>query len=348
MRFKNPLSPLSALLKGQRRWRKMVKDAFPVFGLGDLPKAAPKAKKRVATSKAATARASLVEVHAFGSNPGRLRMLEFVPALRRDPPTLVVVLHGCLQTAAQFDKGSGWSRMAREKGFVLLYPEQTRQNNQNLCFNWFRPSSVARDRGELMSIRQMVDHCATRHNIPKDRIFLQGLSAGAAMAGALLANYPDVFVAGQIVAGLPFGAARDAMSALHVMKSGARRSAREWGDLVRAARDGSETRRPAVSIWHGRADSVVAIANAEATLAQWLDVYGLDFEAGVTRPATDGTSMVWKDEKVRVLVEYRIIDALDHGLPVPVRRGTAGRQPYMLEGANSAPKQFYQTFIRPA
>ncbi|MDH4440108.1 MAG: PHB depolymerase family esterase [Rhizobium sp.] len=343
MRIKNPLSPLSALLKGQRRWRKMVKDVFPVVGFTDLPKAAPKAKARVSASRAA-----LIEVHAFGSNPGRLRMLEFVPVLRRNPPTLVVVLHGCLQTADQFDKGSGWSRMARDKGFVLLYPEQTKQNNQNLCFNWFRPSAIARDRGELMSVRQMIEHSARRHNIPADRIFVQGLSAGAAMAGALLATYPDLFAAGQIVGGLPYGAARDAMSALHVMKSGAHRSAREWGDLVRAAREGEDVGRSAVSIWHGRADSVVTVANAEATLAQWLDVYGLDPEAGTALAASDGTMTVWKDARGKVLVEYRIIDNLDHGLPVPVRRGTAGRQPYMLEGANSAPRQFYQNFVRPA
>jgi poly(hydroxyalkanoate) depolymerase family esterase len=345
MRFKNPLSPLSALLKGQRRWRKLVNDVFPVAGFGTMAKsskAAPKAKARPAVSRAA-----LIEVHAFGSNPGRLRMFEFVPALRRGPPTLVVVLHGCLQTATQFDKGSGWSRMARDKGFVLLYPEQTRENNHNLCFNWFRPSAIARDRGELMSIRQMIEHAARRHNIREDRIFLQGLSAGAAMTGALLATYPDLFAAGQIIGGLPYGAARDAMTALHVMKSGARRSAREWGDLVRAAREDGDVKRPAVSIWHGRADSVVAVANAEATLAQWLDVYGLEPEAGTELATSDGKMMVWKDKGGKILVEYRIIDNLDHGLPVPVRRGTAGRQPYMLEGANSAPKQFYQSFIKP-
>jgi poly(hydroxyalkanoate) depolymerase family esterase len=346
MRFKNPLSPLSALLKGQRRWRKLVTDAFPVAGFGAVPKSSKAAGKSKA--RATASRAALVEVHAFGSNPGRLRMHEFVPALRRDPPTLVVVLHGCLQTASQFDKGSGWSRMARDKGFVLLYPEQTQQNNHNLCFNWFRPSAIARDRGELVSIRQMVEHAARRHNIPADRIFLQGLSAGAAMTGALLATYPNLFAAGQIVGGLPHGAARDAMTALHVMKSGARRSAREWGDLVRAAREDGDIGRPSVSIWHGRADSVVAIANAEATLAQWLDVYGLDPEAGAELPTSDGTMLVWRDKRGKVLVEYRIIDDLDHGLPVPVRRGTAGRQPYMLEGANSAPKEFYQNFIRPS
>ena len=41
----------------------------------------------------------LVEVRGFGSNPGALRMFKYVPA--RPEPALVVVLHGCTQTAAQ-------------------------------------------------------------------------------------------------------------------------------------------------------------------------------------------------------------------------------------------------------
>lgn len=337
MRFKMPLTPLSAMLKGQRRWRKIVQNAFPIVGVPGLGK----------SSKTRAPKPKLAEVHAFGSNPGRLKMYEYVPPLRRDRPTLVVVLHGCRQTAEQFDRGSGWSRMARDKGFVLLYPEQTSRNNQNLCFNWFRPSSVARDRGEVMSIRQMIAHSAHRHGIPADRIFIQGLSAGAAMTSALLAAYPQLFSAAQIVGGLPYGAARDAMSALRVMKNGIERPGSDWGDLVRAARPEDESGRARVSIWQGNADTVVAPSNAKASLAQWLNVYGLNEADGKTVAVADGSLRVWKDAHGAVLVEYRVIDSLDHGLPVLARRGKAVRQPYMLEGAHSAPKQFYETFIRP-
>jgi poly(hydroxyalkanoate) depolymerase family esterase len=241
--------------------------------------------------------------------------------------------------------------MAREKGFVLLYPEQTKANNHNLCFNWFRPSMVARDRGELMSIRQMIEHSAERHGIATDRIFIQGLSAGGAMANALLVTYPHLFAAGQIIGGLPFGAARDAMSALSVMKSGGRRSRQEWGDLARDAAGEGMTLTigagPAVSIWQGRADRVVSSTNAEALLDQWLDLYGLDQEAGEQETGPDGKVVRWKDESRRILIEYRLLEALDHGLPVITRRAGAERQPYMLEGAISAPQQFYKMFIRP-
>ena len=39
-------------------------------------------------------------------------------------PALVVVLHGCGQTAAGYDLGAGWSTLAKHYGFALLMPEQ--------------------------------------------------------------------------------------------------------------------------------------------------------------------------------------------------------------------------------
>src|ERR1700743_3070718 len=98
----------------------------------------------------------LVEVRDFGPNPGNLRMLAFVPQQLQQPRALVVVLHGCGQTAAGYDRGAGWSTLARKYGFALLMPEQAMSNNANGCFNWFNPDDTARDRGEAASIRQMV------------------------------------------------------------------------------------------------------------------------------------------------------------------------------------------------
>eukprot|EP01035_Chromulina_nebulosa_P033353 gene33353-44648_t len=84
--------------------------------------------------------APLAELGDFGANPGKLRAWYHVPRSVRVKPPLVVVLHGCTQTAAGYDHGSGWSQLAEEQGFVLRFPEQRRANNMNLCFNWFEPS----------------------------------------------------------------------------------------------------------------------------------------------------------------------------------------------------------------
>src|ERR1700710_405517 len=83
------------------------------------------------------------------ANPGNLRMFTYVPAPTAETQALVVVLHGCGQTAAGYNHGAGWSTLADRYGFALLLPEQQRSNNPGGCFNWFEPGDTQRDRGEV-------------------------------------------------------------------------------------------------------------------------------------------------------------------------------------------------------
>jgi len=94
------------------------------------------------------------------------------------------------------------------------------------------------------------------HDIDRRRIFVTGLSAGGAMTLALLATYPDVFAAGAVIAGLPYGSATNAQEALRAMFQAPTKSSRELGDLVREA---SPNRNiwPKLSVWHGGADRIV-------------------------------------------------------------------------------------------
>ena len=85
----------------------------------------------------------LAEVEDFGSNPGGLRMLNYVPKDLPESAPLVVVLHGCTQTAGAYDFGTGWSTLADRHGFAMLYPEQRRTNNPLRCFNWFRSEDLS-------------------------------------------------------------------------------------------------------------------------------------------------------------------------------------------------------------
>src|SRR6478609_3906574 len=104
----------------------------------------------------------------FGANPGALRAYTYVPQGLPEQAPLVVVLHGCIQTAAAYDHGAGWSQLADRHGFALLYPEQQRANNANLCFNWFVPEDVTRDRGEALSIRRMIEAMVTKHGLDRE------------------------------------------------------------------------------------------------------------------------------------------------------------------------------------
>ena len=275
----------------------------------------------------------LSETTGFGSNPGNLRMLTYVPQDLEDSPALVVVLHGCTQTAAGYDHGTGWSSLADRYGFALLFPEQQRVNNPKTCFSWFLPGDTARDQGEALSIRQMIEHMTRAHGIDRSRIFVTGLSAGGAMTAALLAAYPDVFAGGAIIAGLPAGAATNVQEAFETMFTGKTRSAREWGDLVRAA---SPHRGPwpRVSIWHGSADTTVTPMNAQEIVKQWTDVHGLSHARAETGHVDGYPRRVWRGSSGAALVEEYTITGMAHGAPLAPSaaedpHGAAG--PFLLD-----------------
>lgn len=171
----------------------------------------------LAAAVAPAAAAGIEAVANFGSNPGKLTMLKHVPANLSAPAPLVVVLHGCTQDARGYAGNAGWLQLAGAMRLALLLPEQNTANNPNRCFTWFEPADNARDRGEALSIKQMIDKMKASHGIDAKRVFVTGLSAGGAMAAVMLATYPEIFAAGGIVAGLPYGCANTVSDAFQCM-----------------------------------------------------------------------------------------------------------------------------------
>jgi poly(hydroxyalkanoate) depolymerase family esterase len=139
----------------------------------------------------------------FGSNPGNLGMYSCVPRGLAKSSALVVALHGGQQTARDADLGTGWSALGRKHGFAVLFPEQKCANNSQNCFNWFIERHIRPNEGEIASIRAMVEKMLRDYKLDRNRVFVAGLSAGGAMACALLASYPDLFAPGQSSRGSP-------------------------------------------------------------------------------------------------------------------------------------------------
>lgn len=288
----------------------------------------PSAERR----DAAHAHARLSEVVAFGPNPGRLRMLTYAPPGLRPGAPLVVVLHGCGQSAEAFAVGAGWTELADRHGFAVLCPEQTRGNNRGRCFNWFRPADVRREGGEVASIRQMIDHFLARARLDRRRVFVVGLSAGGSMALAMLATAPEVFAAGAVIAGVAYGAATNPGEAMLAMTLGAGRSSASLADAVRlASRHAGPW--PRLSVWQGLADRTVAPANARRIIAQWRDVQGLDSTASLVETLTDHAVSRWRDAAGRTVLELHLIDGLGHGAPLATAGpdGLGREGPFLLE-----------------
>jgi poly(hydroxyalkanoate) depolymerase family esterase len=123
----------------------------------------------------------------------------------------------------------------RKYVIALLYPQQTRANIANTCFNWFVLGDIQRDQGEAFPIRQMIETAISRYDIDRSRVFITGLLAGGAVANVLLATNPDLFAGGASVAGLPYGAAATVPEAFDRMR-GHSLPATDDGRIPRAIR----------------------------------------------------------------------------------------------------------------
>jgi poly(hydroxyalkanoate) depolymerase family esterase len=255
---------------------------------------------------------TLVEITGFGSNPGGLQMFTYVPSSSRSKEPMVVVMHGCTQNAQDFADHSGWPEVANQMKFLLLFPQQGVGNNLAKCFHWYRSGDSERDSGEALSIKQMVDRMKTNYPVDATRVYVTGLSAGAAMTSVMLATYPEVFAGGAMMAGIPYGCASKLSEAFTCMHSGVQKSATQWGDSVRSAA-GHQGSWPVVSIWHGTADYIIAPANAHEEMEQWTNVHGLSDIPSVTDTAAGFPHQVFKTRDGKTVVEVYSITKMGHG-----------------------------------
>lgn len=272
------------------------------------------------------------DVPSFGSNPGDLRMHMRLPGRSAKRRPLVVALHGCTQTAEGFDEASGWSGLGAREGFCVLLPEQKRSNNEKTCFSWFQPGDTRRGEGEAESIRQMIDKVIADYGVDRDNVFICGLSAGGAMAGAMLAAYPELFAGGAIIAGLPYAAATNTSEALDVMFRGRIREARVWGDAVRSASNYAGP-WPTISIWHGTADTVIKPINAGELVKQWTHVHGVAAEIPAEDHIGKVTRRVWTDKANKICVRDYTVPGLGHGVPIDL---TSSPAPFFLPAGISS------------
>ncbi len=250
-------------------------------------------------------------------NPGALDERLHLPKGLRPGAALVVLLHGCGQEPEALAEPAGWIALSDRLGFILLMPRQRAENNSQRCFNWYQSGDTHRDRGEAASIHAMTMDVLARHRADPSRVFVAGLSAGAAMASCLLAAYPDTYTAGATVAGLPAGCATGVISAMTRMAGHGSTLSR--ADLTSRARAlglaGYTGPWPRLQIWHGLADTVVAPGNAGELASQWCGLHKLDGDGVATAPQFGLHRTAWSDHRGAVAVERVLVDGLGHACP---------------------------------
>jgi poly(hydroxyalkanoate) depolymerase family esterase len=280
-------------------------------------------KSTTATLPGAAGAAALTPVASFGDNPGALKMYVHAPASGK-ATAVVVAMHGCTQTASAY-VAAGWNEVADAAGFIVLYPEQTSANNSQQCFRWFEPGQTTRGKGEARSIASMVEYAKKTYGAT--HAYVTGLSAGAVMTSVMLATYPDLFEAGAIMAGIPYGCATSQVEGFSCM-SGKDKTPDAWGALVPKVSGASP---PRVAIWHGDADYTVRPKNMTELVEQWTDVNGIAGKAATTTTVGRATHDEYKDAAGVVRVESWSIKGMSHGVAIDPSAGCGKAAAYVLD-----------------
>ena len=183
---------------------------------------------------------------------------------------LVVMLHGCGQDANAFAISTRMNRIAARERFLVLYPEQDRLANPQLCWNWYEIRS-RRAYGEAAIIRAAIDQVCLLYPVDPHRVGIAGLSAGAGMAALLATRYPDRFKAVAMHSGVPPGIADSTASAIRAMRGRAPAPAADPAAPTAAATAGW----PPLLVIHGSMDRVVSASNAAAAARLWAAAAGV-------------------------------------------------------------------------
>jgi poly(hydroxyalkanoate) depolymerase family esterase len=190
----------------------------------------------------------------------------YIPSrCRGQPLPLVAMLHGCTQSPDDFAAGTRMNLVAEQQNCLVAYPAQHSQANPAKCWNWFRPTDQRRGQGEPSIIAGITRQIMRDYPVDPRRVYVAGLSAGAAAALVMGAAYPDLYAAIGVHSGLALGAAVDLPSALAAMRQGG--AAASGKSIDRSAIPGEGPAVPTI-VFHGDRDNTVHPNNGDHIIEQ--------------------------------------------------------------------------------
>ncbi len=265
--------------------------------------------------------ANFTTLTTFGDNPGELSASYYTPS--EQPINLVVLLHGCVQSGETLAQQSGLLALAKQHNFALLMPQQNQNNNIKNCFNWFSEQDTNKNSGENLSIKNMITTLHTKLN--SQNTYVLGLSAGGAMTSSLLVNYPELFHAGAVIAGLPYPCANNLIKAISCMRGGPSQTAQELSQQVLALQRNKKQDWPKLSVWTGSNDQVVNPKNAQVLAEHWaqLSLHNGSKKAEVKQQPNYQISQ-WKNAQNQVQVELIELENIGHGIAINSQQENGG------------------------
>ncbi|GCE09901.1 extracellular catalytic domain type 1 short-chain-length polyhydroxyalkanoate depolymerase [Dictyobacter aurantiacus] len=240
---------------------------------------------------------------------------------------MIVMLHGCTQNPTDFANGTQMNALADQKQFIVVYPQQTSTYNSSSCWNWFQTADQARGSGEpaiIAGIAQTVEQTTSQWTIDSNRVYVAGMSAGAAMSVIMGATYPDIFAAIGVHSGLEYQAATSLTSATTAQSQGGPSPTQQGQAAYNAM--GSAARVVPTIDFQGQSDYTVYPVNGDQVIQQWMQTDHLasnsTYNASFSSPSTNTNGQVsggysytvqtWNNNSGSEIEEYWKINSMGH------------------------------------
>lgn len=237
---------------------------------------------------------------------------------------LLVLLHGCRQTADDIAQATRITALADDVGCLVLLPRQNPRANAWGCWNWF-DRATAEGWGETAIVLAQVKSVRRKYLVDPKRVFVAGMSSGGGLATVLGIRKPELVAGVFVHSGIACGAASSPLSAFSVLKAGADNDVTRVARATRLAAK-PETLPVPLLVVHGGADDVVSPVNAAQLVRQFLALNGhpaADAGAYVDLPPPDrsdiatlpdagtATTSEWRVAG-RLVARHVLVDRLGH------------------------------------
>ena len=259
--------------------------------------------------------------------PSYVNMYIFLPTTMATKPPIVVGVHHCQGTASStHSEMASLETISDKNGFIMIYPEATGEN----CWDAGSIRSLKHGGGgDTGAVVQMVKYTLSKYSGDAGRVYTVGGSSGGIMTEALLGVYPDVFMAGVSLMGVPCGCWASSYNDVTGTGSTAQWSGpcaggtvthtgAQWGDLVRSYFPGYTGHRPRLQHWHGTADTTLNYKNMAEDIKEWTNLLGLSETPTGTEqntPSSGTTHQYWKSSCGYTVYETFSMSGVGHAVP---------------------------------
>ena len=255
---------------------------------------------------------------------------------------LVLVLHGCAQTAAgdiidgTSDKGYNWKGAADQYGAVILAPNATGNLYGAHCWDWAK-STHSRSTGHSGVLLDLINRFVSnpQYAIDPKQVYVAGLSSGGAETMVMGCLAPDIFAGLGINAGPPPGVST---SQIGMVPSGYTATTAGNNCKNLAGANASQFATQVAGVIWGTNDYTVAQGYGPLDAAAMRIAYGGTYTKGaaVSVP-TGGSNIPHTDANGKVRTSEITVTGMGHAWPA----GTGGQSGNYVD----ATKVNYPAFV---